>query len=123
MSAQVEKESSASLDGLKWLLVFALIAVGVVGNYYYSAESLLYRVIALLVLAGVAGYIALQTTSGRKFATLVIEARKEIRKVVWPTRQETTQTTMIVVAFVLIVALLLWGMDSLIGWIVSKIIG
>jgi len=123
MNAQIEKEGGSSLDGLKWLLVIALIAVGVVGNYYYSAESLLYRVLALLVLAGVAGFIALQTTSGRKFADLVVEARKEIRKVVWPTRQETTQTTMIVVGFVLVVALLLWGMDSLIGWIVSQIIG
>jgi preprotein translocase subunit SecE len=46
-------------------------------------------------------------------------SRTEIRKVVWPTRQETVQTTMIVVAFVVLVALLLWGLDSLLGWLVS----
>ena len=49
-------------------------------------------------------------------------SRTEIRKVVWPTRQETVQTTMVVVGFVLLVALLLWGLDSFLGWLVSKAI-
>lgn len=122
MNAKVEKEGSA-LDTLKWLLVFCLVSAGVVGNYYFEAESLLYRVLALLVLAFVAGWVAVQTTKGQAFAKLVSEARLEIRKVVWPTKQELTQTTMIVVVFVLVVALILWGVDSLIGWIVSSIIG
>ena len=122
MSSNVEGGNS-SLDTLKWLVVFVLVAVGVVGNYYYSAESLLYRVLALLVLAVIAGWIALQTEKGKNFAALVVEARAEIRKVIWPTRQELTQTTMIVVVFVLIMALILWGVDSLIGWIVSLVIG
>lgn len=122
MNAKVEKENG-SLDLLKWLLVFVFVAAGVVGNYYFAAESLLYRILALLVLAVVAGWIALQTIKGKQFAALVAEARIEIRKVVWPTRQELTQTTMIVVAFVLVVALLLWGIDSLIGWVVSGVIG
>lgn len=122
MNAKVEKESSG-LDSLKWVLVIALVSVGVVGNHYFSAESLLYRVLALLVLAVVAGWIALQTSKGKRFATLVSEAKVEIRKVVWPTRQELTQTTMIVIVFVLVVALILWGADSLIGWIVSLVIG
>lgn len=122
MNAKVENNGGA-LDSVKWLLVFALVAVGVVGNYYYSAESLLYRVLALLALAVVAGWIALQTDKGRKFAALVTEAKAEVRKVVWPTRQELIQTTMIVVVFVLFMALVLWGLDSLIGWIVSLVIG
>ena len=122
MNAKVEKESSG-LDSLKWVVVIALVAAGVVGNHYFSAESLLYRVLALLVLAVVAGWVALQTSKGKQFATLVSEAKTEIRKVVWPTRQELTQTTMIVVVFVLVVALILWGADSLIGWIVSLVIG
>ncbi|MEX5381397.1 preprotein translocase subunit SecE, partial [Acinetobacter towneri] len=54
---------------------------------------------------------------------LLKEARVEIRKVVWPTRQETMQTTLIVVAVVLVMALLLWGLDSLLGWLVSLIVG
>lgn len=110
-------------DGLKWLLVGLLVVVGVVGNYMYSGESLLYRVIGLLVLAVIAAVVALQTAKGKKFSELLKEARVEIRKVVWPTRPELTQTTLIVVVFVLFVALILWGLDSLVSWVVSLVIG
>ncbi|WPC04643.1 preprotein translocase subunit SecE [Pseudomonas benzenivorans] len=110
-------------DLLKWLVVVALVVVGVVGNQYFSAEPILYRVLVLLALAGVAGAVALQTAKGQAFTGLAKEARVEIRKVVWPTRQETTQTTLIVVAVVLVMALLLWGLDSLLGWLVSLIVG
>jgi preprotein translocase subunit SecE len=116
-------QSASRFDFLKWLVVFVLIAIGVVGNQYFSAESLLYRVLALVGLAIVAVLIALQTDRGRRFATLLKEARVEIRKVVWPTRPELVQTTAIVVVFVLVVALLLWGMDSLISWLVAGFIG
>jgi preprotein translocase subunit SecE len=75
------------------------------------------------VLAVVAGAVALQTTRGQAFFELAKEARIEIRKVVWPTRQETTQTTLIVVAVVLVMALLLWGLDALLGWLVSFVVG
>jgi len=122
VNAKVETEAS-KLDGLKWLVVIALISVGVVGNSMYANESLLYRVIALLVLAGVAGFVALQTAKGKAFFQLFKEAKNEIRKVVWPTRQETLQTTGIVVVAVLIIGLLLWGLDSLLGWIISGFIG
>ena len=57
------------------------------------------------------------------FWNLAKAARVEIRKVVWPTRQETTQTTLIVLGVVLLMALILWGLDSLLGWIVSSVIG
>jgi preprotein translocase subunit SecE len=110
-------------DLVKWLVVVLLIVVGVVGNQYYSAQPILYRVLALLVIAAVAAYVGLQTGKGKAFFVLAKEARAEIRKVVWPTRQETTQTTLIVVAVVLVMALLLWGLDSLLGWLVSLIVG
>ncbi|KAA1170466.1 preprotein translocase subunit SecE [Marinobacter salinexigens] len=116
-------QSTSRFDTVKWLVVFVLIAIGVVGNQYFSAESLLYRVLALVGLAVVAALVALQTDRGRRFATLLKEARVEIRKVVWPTRPELVQTTLIVVVFVLVVALLLWGMDSLISLLVAGFIG
>ena len=113
-------ETTASrFDSVKWVVVVALLAVAVVGNSYYGEESLLYRVLGILVIAGVAGAIAITTAKGEAFWTLVKGSRTEIRKVVWPTRQETLQTTMIVVAFVLLVALMLWGLDSFLGWLVS----
>lgn len=122
MTSKSEAQVSR-FDLLKWLAVVALVVVGVVGNQYYSASPILYRVIALLVLAAIAAFVALQTVKGKSFFALAKEARTEIRKVVWPTRQETTQTTLIVVAVVLVMALLLWGLDSLLGWLISLIVG
>lgn len=116
-------QSTSRFDILKWLVVFVLIAIGVVGNQYFGAESLLYRVLALVGLAIVAVLVALQTVRGHRFAMLLKEARVEIRKVVWPTRPELVQTTLIVVVFVLVVALLLWGMDSLVSLLVAGFIG
>jgi len=122
MTPKAEAQGSR-FDLLKWLVVVALVVVGVVGNQYFSASPILYRVLALLAIAAVAAFVGLQTAKGQSFFVLAKEARTEIRKVVWPTRQETTQTTLIVVAVVLVMALLLWGLDSLLGWLVSLIVG
>lgn len=115
--------TAGRFDTIKWLIVFALVATAVVGNSYYSDQSLLYRVLGIVAIAIVAGMVALQTARGAAFWALVKGSRIEIRKVVWPTRQETVQTTLIVVAFVILVALLLWGLDTFLGWLVSKFIG
>ena len=122
MSAKAELNDNR-FDVIKWVVVALIVSIGVFGDSYFSAEPVLYRAIALVVLALVAGFVALQTGKGKAFWSLLKEARIEIRKVVWPTRQETTQTTMIVVAVVLVMALILWGLDSLLGWIVSQFIG
>ncbi|MGD2007489.1 MAG: preprotein translocase subunit SecE [Cellvibrionales bacterium] len=119
----MSEAASSRLDPLKWGVVVVLVAAGVVGNSYYGEESLLYRVLALLALAAVAGWVASTTERGNAFWQLVKGSRTEIRKVVWPTRQETTQTTLIVVVFVFIMALILWGIDSLLGWLVGMVIG
>ena len=116
-------EDAGRLDGLKWVVVLLLVGAGIGGNIYFSGESLLYRVLALLALAIVAGYVASLTVKGAAFVSLLKGARTEIRKVVWPTRQESTQTTLIVVAFVIVAALILWGLDSLLGWLASMVIG
>ena len=117
-------ETTASrFDSIKWILVTLLVAAGVVGNSYFADQSLLYRVLGIVAIGAVAALIALQTAKGDAFWTLVKGSRTEIRKVVWPTRQETVQTTLIVLGFVLLVALFLWGLDSLLGWLVSLVIG
>jgi preprotein translocase subunit SecE len=100
-----------------------LVAAAVVGNSYFADQSLLYRVLGIVAVSAVAAMVALQTAKGVAFWELVKGSRTEIRKVVWPSRQETVQTTLIVLAFVVVVALLLWGLDSLLGWLVSMVIG
>lgn len=118
----VEVVQDSKLDWLKWIIVTAIIGIGVTVNSYYAEESVLYRTIGLLILAAGAAWVAAQTKKGRDFLTLCQEARVEARKVVWPTRDETTQTTIIVVIFVVIAGLILWGLDALFSSIISSLI-
>lgn len=117
------ENKAGSLVWLKWLIVAALLAGGVFANWYYQDEMLLIRVVGLLATAAVAILVALQTERGKAIWALLKESRTEVRRVVWPSNQETTQTTMVVLLLVVIFALILWGLDSLLGWIVSSIIG
>jgi len=110
-------------DWLKWLLIAALVGGGVFGNWYYQDESLLLRVLGLIGVAVLAAGIVLQTERGRAIWLLFKESRAEIRRVVWPTRQETLQTTVIVLVLVLVFALILWLLDSGLSWLVSSVIG
>jgi len=80
-------------------------------------------VLGLIVAAGVAALVAAQTAKGRAVVELSVGARTEWRKVVWPTKQERNQTTLIVVAVILLMALILWGIDSLLSWIAATIMG
>lgn len=122
MSTSVES-SEYRFDAIKWLLVAAVVAAGVVGNSIYGAEPILYRVLALLALGAVALLISYNTAKGNAFWNLLQSAVVEVRKVVWPTRQEINQTTLIVLVVVVITAMILWGLDTLFGWIASLIIG
>ncbi len=117
------ENKAGSLDWLKWLIVVSLLSGGIFGNWYYQDEMLLVRVIGLLAIAAAAILVALQTERGRAIWALLKESRTEVRRVVWPSNQETTQTTMVVLLLVFIFALILWGLDALLGWIVSSIIG
>jgi preprotein translocase subunit SecE len=122
--AKVKSSGSQSgKDMVLWVVVLLLVIAGVYGNSYFATESVLYRTVGLLALAGIAGWLATLTAKGKAFLTLCLEARTEIRKVVWPTRTETTQTTLIVLVVVMIVALILWGVDSILSWVISLIIG
>ena len=116
-------ENAGAFDTLKWLLAMAVIAAGLYANAEFATLTLIYRVLAGLVVVAVFVAIALTTQQGRAVWDLAKEARIEIRKVVWPTRQETTQTTLIVVVMVILVGLILWAMDSTLSWSVSGIIG
>ena len=110
-------------DWLKWLVVIGILGAGVFGNWYYQDQSLLYRVLGMLVLAAAALGVAVQTARGQASWILMKEARSEIRRVVWPSWDETFQTTMIVLVLILVFALLLWLLDSGLSWLVSSVIG
>ena len=125
MSSATETSSSGSgvLNWLKWLVVIALVGAAIFGNWFFRDESLLYRVAALVVVAIVASLIAVTTTQGGATWGLLKEARTEIRRVVWPTRAETNQTTLVVLGIVVFFAFVLWLLDSSLSWVVKSIIG
>ncbi|MFO6238859.1 preprotein translocase subunit SecE, partial [Pseudomonas aeruginosa] len=72
MNAKAEAKESR-FDLLKWLLVAVLVVVAVVGNQYFSAQPILYRVLGILVLAVIAAFLALQTAKGQAFFSLAKE--------------------------------------------------
>ena len=123
MTTSTEQTKSSPVDVFKWLVVIAIIAGAVVGNAYFDDQPLLYRVVGVVVAGIVAALVASFTDKGRAFIALLQDARAEVRRVVWPTKQETAQTTGVVVLVVAIMALLLWLLDLALGKIISSIIG
>ncbi|MDN2664420.1 preprotein translocase subunit SecE [Psychromonas sp. 14N.309.X.WAT.B.A12] len=122
MSTVNSENSKSSLDGLKWTITVLLLAAVIVGNYLYGEEThVVLRVAVLLVLAALAVLSAAFTEKGKTFIGFAKDARLEVRKVVWPTRQETVQTTLIILAVSTIVGLVLWGLDGIFVRVVSFI--
>ena len=117
------KADNVGTDRLRWLAAVTLVVAGIGGNWYFQSESLLVRVAALLAIMGLSILIVWNSRKGQEIVSLLRESRSEVRRVVWPTNQETNQTTLIVLVIVLIFSLILWGLDSLLGWIISSIIG
>lgn len=116
-------QNGTSYDWLKWFAVAFLLIVGIVANYYYNDQPWPLRLLGWLLLLLVAGVIALQTKQGKQVLTFARESRIELRKVYWPTRQETIQTTLVVGAMVVVLALVLWGIDGLLMWLIGWLTG
>jgi preprotein translocase subunit SecE len=99
-----------------------VLLAGVVGFYYFEEESQLLRVLGMLAVGVIAFLIAATSDVGRRSLGFFKDARVEVRKVVWPTRQETVQTTIAVLFMVVLVAIMLWLFDMFLGWGVSKLL-
>lgn len=114
---------SGGMDSVKWLVAILFLGAAIGGNYYFGELSVLYRAIGVVVAVIVALLVASTTEKGGAFVNFAKEARTEVRKVVWPSRQEATQTTAIVLVATLIMALLLWGLDGIIVRVVGFLTG
>ena len=124
MNAQTETSESGILDIIKLLLAAAALLGGLYGYYYYENEiALPLRVLMVLGGTGVGIAIAMSSTQGQRLWQFIQGSRVEIRKVVWPTRQETTQTAIAVFVFTLILALFFWALDSGLLWLTRKLVG
>jgi preprotein translocase subunit SecE len=111
------------LDKIKLLVAVLLIAAGIAGFYTYSDEALLYRVLALLAVIIVSFIIALQTQLGSDSWNFGRSSILEVRKAVWPTRQETIQATVMVSILVIIVGIILWLFDMMLLAAVQMLTG
>ncbi len=118
--SQVE---ASGLDTVKLLLAVAIVVAAILGFYYLDAYSQLLRVIGLLVLVGLATFIIYQTAVGRTVWSFASAAKVEVRKVVWPSRQETVQTTLIVFVMVLVMGVVLWLFDMMLAAILKAVTG
>ena len=118
-----EESTSGVLDIIKLLVAAGVLVGGLYGYYYLLEWSLPLRVFLVLgcLIAGVA--IAMTSTQGQRLWTFIQGSRVEIRKVVWPTKQETTQTAIAVFVFTLVMALFFWGLDSFLLWLTRTLVG
>jgi preprotein translocase subunit SecE len=123
MNTQAETPT-AVFDVVKQVFSVVLVVAGVAAFYYFSETiPLLYRVIGLVVIMLVVAGLMLTTEIGQSVWQFILESKQEVRKVVWPTREETVRTTLLVVAMVTIVGLILWFLDMFLFWGVRLLTG
>ena len=122
MSNQSVQTVSTSNDKIKVALAVVVAIAGVIGFYYLSDKPALVRAGALVAGLAFAVLILWTSSTGRDFLNFAKEAVRETKKVVWPTRREATQITGIVFAFVLVMALFLWGTDKTLEFLLYDLI-
>ena len=118
-----KQESFKFLDKAKWLISLSFFVVAVVGNSYYTEVAFLYRVLGVVGLIGLGILFMALTNFGKSSIKLMAESRTELRRVVWPTRVETTQTFLMIFISILVLCILLWGLESLLSWLTKLILG
>lgn len=118
---QIQANGATTLDKVKWATAILLLLAGLAGFYYTAERSLLLAWVGVLVAAVMALALAYRTDRGREIAGFLKEAQIEVRKVVWPTRAETMQTTLAVLVVVVVVGVGLWLLDLFLGWLVQQL--
>jgi preprotein translocase subunit SecE len=111
------------LDTIILLMSIAIIVGSIVAYYYYADFSQLLRSVGVLVALGVAIWVAMQSAQGRTLWAFIQSSRVELRKVVWPTREETIQTTLVVLVFAAIMGTFFWLLDIFLLWFTRLITG
>ncbi|GAB1233509.1 preprotein translocase subunit SecE [Ferrigenium sp. UT5] len=110
-------------DKIKLLIAVLLVAAGVVGFYALADAAAVLRVVAVLFGVLAATGVFWTSTQGKRFFGFAGESVNEAKRVVWPTRKETMQTTGIVILFAIVMALFLWAVDASLLLIVNKLMG
>jgi preprotein translocase subunit SecE len=124
MSKEIESQDSASsLDTVKLLLAVAVLVGSLVGYYIYQDAHPVVRVLGVVAGAAISMFILYQTSIGRSWFQYLSHAKREVRQVVWPTRPETVQMTLIVFVVVILMGIFLWLVDMFFMWAVQLLTG
>ena len=123
MSEQQEAVQTSGLDSAKLAVAIALVVGGLVAYYWFDTQAWYLR--GGYVLGGVVLglLLAWQTAIGRATLSFILSSRNEVRKMVWPTREETLQTTLAVIVVVLITGVFMWLLDLFLFWALRGITG
>ena len=105
------------------VLSIGVLITGMILFYYYSDVRLFYRVVGMISVVIFSAFIAYQSDFGKLVYSYVTDSKVELKKVTWPTKQETTQTTLGVIFVVIVVGILLWLFDMLLGWAIGTLYG
>jgi len=111
------------VDKIKLVVAFLLVVAGVAGFYYLHDSAAVLQLISVLAGLLLATVVALTSEPGKRFFVFGKDSIAEARRVVWPTRKETMQTTGIVILFTIVMALFLWAVDASLMMIVNKLMG
>jgi preprotein translocase subunit SecE len=122
MNAKAETEGG-SLDNLKLWVGLLILAGAIFAFYHFEDQILVVRVLGLLAAAGVAIFIAAQSSTGKSIVGFISGAHSETRRVVWPSRAETMQTTLVVLIIVLLLGIALWLLDMFLLWAIQILTG
>ena len=110
-------------DKIKLVIALLLVAAGIAGYYYLQGGAPALRLASVLGGLLLATGVAWTSESGRRFFTFAGDSVAEAKRVVWPTRKETLQTTAVVIAFAITMALFLWAVDAGLLLLVNKLMG
>jgi preprotein translocase subunit SecE len=118
-------EANIEVKSNKTYLIAAIgvLVLGMILFYYFSDIRLFYRVVGMIAVLILSGYIGYQSDFGKLVYSYVTDSKIELKKVTWPTKQETTQTTLGVIFVVIVVGILLWLFDMLLGWAIGTLYG
>jgi preprotein translocase subunit SecE len=121
--AALAEEKSSFADTLKLFAALVILVAAIYGFYEFAEQSILYRVIGMIVAVILAGFVAYTSSIGKAFWSFASDARVEVKKVVWPTRAHTTQITIAVMVVVVIVGIFLWMLDMFLAWSYKTLVG
>ena len=123
MTDEIKNQEAGTADKVKLGVAVAIVIAGVAGYYFLADQAAWLRWLAVVVSLVLAGVVVAFSRYGSEFRRFVELAHIELRKIVWPTRQETLQTTLVVFGFVVVAGVFFWLLDLVLAWATKTLTG